>query len=150
VADQVNAPLTLDGAIFERLGLQPGDALLVRLPADVRPESLATLGAEIEALLERNGRKVAVLVAAAGSEVSVGPTATVYEAVRYALDRIQSDADFGYQAGVGTEVFHRLCVAEAAFIGKPLEEIEAERRKTFWRYEPRVLELRRELEAARG
>jgi hypothetical protein len=78
------------------------------------------------------------------------PESALYAAVKYALDRIQTDADFGYHAGVGTEVFHRLCVAEAAFLGKPLEEIEAERRKTFWRYEPRVLELRRELEAARG
>jgi hypothetical protein len=46
--------------------------------------------------------------------------AQVYDAVKYALDRIQEDADFGYYAGFGTEVFHRLVKAEAAHLGKPL------------------------------
>jgi hypothetical protein len=73
-----------------------------------------------------------------------------YAAVRFLLDRIQSDADTGYQLGWGCETFRQLCLAEAAHTGKPFEEIEAERRKTFWRHEPRVLELRRELEASRA
>jgi hypothetical protein len=73
-----------------------------------------------------------------------------YAAVRFLLDRIQSDADTGYQLGWGCETFRQLCLAEAAHTGKPFEEIETERRKTFWRHEPRVLELRRELEASRA
>jgi hypothetical protein len=57
-------------------------------------------------------------------------------AVSYTLDRIQADADLHYQAGWGTEVFRRLCVAEAAALGKPLEQVEKARRVTLHR-EPR-------------
>lgn len=65
----------------------------------------------------------------------------LYDAVKYALNRAQTDADFGYQAGWGTEVFRRLCLAEAAHLGRPFEEIERERRRTAWRYRPRIEEL---------
>lgn len=78
--------------------------------------------------------------------------AQVYDAVKYALDRVQEDADFGYHSGFGTEVFHRLVKAEAAHLGRPLKEVEAQRRKTAWRGEPRVEQLRKrvaELEASR-
>jgi hypothetical protein len=38
-------------------------------------------------------------------------------AVKYALDRVQHDADLAYHAGFGTELFAVLCEAEAARLG---------------------------------
>lgn len=80
--------------------------------------------------------------------------AALYEAVRYTLDRSQTDPDFGYYLGPGTQAFFLLCKAEAAHLGKPLEEVEALRRRDLQpghrKREPEVLQLRKELEAARG
>ena len=72
----------------------------------------------------------------------------LYEAVKYALDRQQTDGDFGYVAGWGTETFYRLVRAEAAFLGEEVPIVEARRREQFWRYKPRVVELQERLEAA--
>lgn len=75
----------------------------------------------------------------------------MYEAIKYALDRQQLDADFGYEAGWGTETFYHLVRAEAAYLGEPLTAVETRRREQHWRYKPSVLELKRrieELEAA--
>lgn len=54
--------------------------------------------------------------------------AALYAAVRYVLDRSQTDAELGYRIGPVTEAFRRLCLAEAAMTGKPLEQVEAARR----------------------
>jgi hypothetical protein len=88
-------------------------------------------------------------VAALKSE-DEGPREALYGAVRYLLDRIQTDGDLGYAAGFGTEAHRLLCLAEAAHLGEAYAEVETKRRKTSWRNEPRVLELQAELEKLRG
>jgi len=79
---------------------------------------------------------------------------TLYRAVKYALDRSQTDPDFHWVCGWGSEAFHRLCVAEAAYLGKPLEEIERERKRDlqpdYRRREPEVLVLRKRVEELGG
>ncbi len=70
----------------------------------------------------------------------------LYLAVKYALDRQQTDGDFGYVASWGTEVFRLLCLAEAAYLGRPFEEVEKERLRTAWRYRPRVEELQERIQ----
>jgi hypothetical protein len=70
----------------------------------------------------------------------------LYEAVRYALDRQQTDGDFGYYAGFGTETFYRLVRAEAAYLDEPVEVVQERRGKQHWRHEPRVLVLERQIE----
>jgi len=52
--------------------------------------------------------------------------AALYEAVKYVLDRSQTDPDLGYYLGPGMQAFYLLCKAEAAHLGKPLPEIEAQ------------------------
>jgi hypothetical protein len=47
-------------------------------------------------------------------------TDSLYGAVKYALNRQQTDADFGYVAGWLTETFARLVRAEADYLGKPV------------------------------
>jgi len=49
------------------------------------------------------------------------------KAVRHTLDRSQTDADFGYLVGPGTQSFRLLCEAEAALSGRPVAEISAAR-----------------------
>jgi hypothetical protein len=51
---------------------------------------------------------------------------TLYSAVRYALDRVQTDPDFRYHMS-GTETLDRLIKAEAAFLGRPEEEVREKR-----------------------
>jgi hypothetical protein len=79
--------------------------------------------------------------------------AALYKAVKYVLDRSQTDPDLGYQVGPGMQSFFLLCEAEAAFLGKPLTEVEPQRRKDLQpehcKREPEVLRLRKELEEAR-
>lgn len=45
-------------------------------------------------------------------------------AVRYILDRIQTDPDLYYYAGRFTQTFYLLCAAEAEFTGKPIDDVE--------------------------
>lgn len=52
----------------------------------------------------------------------------LYDAVRYVLGRIQQDPDARYVLGWVTEAFRRLCVAEAAHLGRPFDVVERERR----------------------
>lgn len=73
----------------------------------------------------------------------------LYEAVKYCLDRTQTNADFGYYAGPGMEAFRKLCLAEAAFKQVELAAVEAERGKQFWKEEPLVLDLQKDLEIIR-
>jgi hypothetical protein len=79
-------------------------------------------------------------------------TAALYEAVKYTLDRSQTDPDLGYYLGPGMQAFFLLCKAEAAFSGQPLADVEAGRRRDLQpahrKREPEVLELRRRLEEA--
>jgi hypothetical protein len=79
--------------------------------------------------------------------------AALCEAVKYVLDRSQTDPDLGYYLGPGTQAFYLLCKAEAAHLGKPLQEVEAQRRKDLQpahcKREPEVLRLRKELDEAR-
>jgi hypothetical protein len=73
----------------------------------------------------------------------------LYAAIAYTLDRIQVDPDVRYYCGFGTELFYQLVQAEADYLGKPLEEIEAERRQdrqpSYRRREPEVVRLRDQL-----
>lgn len=84
----------------------------------------------------------------------------LYAAVKHTLDQIQENPDVRYFCGWGSQVFYLLVRAEAAHLGKPLEEIEAARRvdrqPSYRRCEPEVLrlrdqvdELRRELDGGR-
>lgn len=77
-----------------------------------------------------------------------------HAAVKYLLDRIQTDPDLYYYCGAGTQSFHLLTIAEALRTGRPLIEVEAERRKDLQpehrRRDPEVEVLRRELEEARA
>jgi hypothetical protein len=79
---------------------------------------------------------------------------TLYRAVKYALDRTQTDPDFRWVCGWGTEAFHRLCVAEAEHLGKPLEEIEKTRtvdlQPDYRKREPEILVLRKRIEELGG
>ena len=60
------------------------------------------------------------------------------KAIKYVLDRAQTDADFGYQIGPMTEAFRLLCEAEAAITGNPLAEVEKARGRSLARH-PRSL-----------
>lgn len=77
-----------------------------------------------------------------------------HAAVKYILDRIQTDPDLYYYCGFGTQSFHLLTVAEAARTGRPLAEVEKERQRDLRpehrRREPEVETLRRKLEEAMG
>lgn len=72
-----------------------------------------------------------------------------YEAVRYALDRSQTDPDFRWVCGWGTEAWHRLVKAEAAYLGQLVEDVVARRhvdlQPDYRSREPEVVELRRRL-----
>lgn len=80
-------------------------------------------------------------------------TEALYEAVKYVLDRSQTDPDLGYYLGPGMQAFYLLCKAEAAHLGRPLAEVEKERRRDLQpqhaRREPEVVRLRNELEELR-
>lgn len=82
----------------------------------------------------------------------MGDQNVLYDAVRYALDRIQVDPDVRYYCGWGTEIFRRLCLAEAEHRGVPLEEVEKERSRDLQpehrKRDPEVLTLRRALAVA--
>lgn len=75
----------------------------------------------------------------------------LYAAVKHTLDQIQENPDVGYYCGWGTQIFYLLIRAEAAHLGKPLDEVEAERRKdrqpAYRRRDPEVHRLRDELRA---
>jgi hypothetical protein len=49
-------------------------------------------------------------------------TKVLYEAVRYALDRVQTDPEFRWHM-LATETFRRLVKAEAKHLGKPEDEV---------------------------
>lgn len=93
-------------------------------------------------------RESAAMISEIPEEQGMEPRELLYRAVQYALNRAQTDPDFGYQAGPGCEVFRRLCVAEAAHLGKTFEEVEKERSsQEGWRdRQPRVLELEEQVE----
>lgn len=78
-------------------------------------------------------------------------TVKLYAAAEYALDRIQTDPDVRYYCGWGTEMFHLLCVAEAAHLGLALETVEASRRvdlqPVYRKRDPRVVELQERVRA---
>ncbi len=86
--------------------------------------------------------------------MSDNATSALYEAVKYALDRSQTDPDLGYYLGPGTQAFYLLCKAEAAHLGQPLAEIEKERRRDLQpahsKRAPEVLELRERVRELQG
>lgn len=51
---------------------------------------------------------------------------TLYEAVRHALYRMQTEPEFRWHM-LGTETFERLVKAEAAFTGRSEDEVKADR-----------------------
>lgn len=88
------------------------------------------------------------------------PREQLYAAVKHTLDQIQENPDVHYYCGYSTQIFYLLVRAEAAHLGKPLDEVEAARRidrqPSYRRREPEVLrlrdqidELRRELDGGR-
>lgn len=77
-------------------------------------------------------------------------TQTLYGAVIYTLDRIQSDPDLHYVAGTCTETFNRLCAAEAAVTGESEEEVRERRSALKFRSgRARLVELKEEVAALR-
>lgn len=70
----------------------------------------------------------------------------LYAAVKHTLDQIQENPDVHYYCGWGTQIFYLLVRAEAAHLGRPLVEIEAERRTdrqpSYRRRQPEVVRLR--------
>jgi hypothetical protein len=78
---------------------------------------------------------------------------TLLKAVRYMLDRIQTDPNVRYYCGSGTQSFYELIQAEAAALGLPLAEVEAERRQDrqppYRKVEPEVIRLREQLDELR-
>jgi hypothetical protein len=81
-------------------------------------------------------------------------TEGLYEAVKYVLDRSQTDPDLGYYIGPGTQAFYLLCKAEAAHTGKPLEQVERERGRDLQpehsKRDPEVLTLRERVQELQG
>lgn len=77
----------------------------------------------------------------------------LYAAVRHTLDQIQENPDVRYYCGWGSQIFYLLVRAEAAHLGKPLEEIDAARRidrqPAYRRREPEVRLLRKERDELR-
>jgi hypothetical protein len=78
----------------------------------------------------------------------------LYAAVKHVLDQIQENPDVRYYCGWGTQIFYLLIRAEAAHLGKPLEEIENERmndrQPSYRKREPEVLRLREKLDELRA
>jgi len=74
-------------------------------------------------------------------------------AVSYTLDRIQEDPNLRYYAGYSTQVFYLLVRAEAAVLGKSVEDVEKTRRRdlqpAYRKTEPEVLRLRDQLDELR-
>lgn len=74
-------------------------------------------------------------------------TEMLYAAVKHALDRSQVDPDFGYYCGPFTETYELLCAAEAAHLGRPVDEIKRWRgpdlQPLYRKRDPEVLNLRR-------
>lgn len=79
--------------------------------------------------------------------------AALYRAVAYMLDRIQDSPNVRYYCGPGTQMFYELIRAEAAWTGRPLEDVEAQRRADteppYRKTRPRVIELEERLDDAR-
>lgn len=77
----------------------------------------------------------------------------LYAAVQHVLDQIQENPDVRYYCGYGTQVFYLLVRAEALHLGKPLDEVEAERKQdrqpSYRRREPEVHRLRDQLSELR-
>lgn len=89
-------------------------------------------------------------LASASAKASAGPETddardVLYAAVSHTLDQIQVNPDVHYYCGWGTQIFYLLIRAEAAYLGKPLAEVEAARRKdlqpSYRRREAEVLRL---------
>ena len=78
----------------------------------------------------------------------------LYAAVKHTLDQIQENPDVRYYCGWGTQIFYLLIRAEAAHLGKPLEQVEAARRidrqPSYRRREPEVLRLMDERDELRA
>ena len=79
----------------------------------------------------------------------------VFHCIKYILNRIQTTTELGYRCGYGTQIFAELCQAEAALTGRPLDEIERNRKRDLRpahiRDElPREQDLRKEVVELRG
>ncbi|HMF61631.1 MAG TPA: hypothetical protein VK595_14720, partial [Vicinamibacterales bacterium] len=55
------------------------------------------------------------------------PREVLYRAVKHTLDQTQEHPDVRYYCGWGTQIFYLLIRAEAAHLGKRLEDVEMER-----------------------
>lgn len=51
----------------------------------------------------------------------------LYGAVKYFLDRLQTDPDVYWFCGPGTQVFSLMCEAEAAHLGRDVEQVKTAR-----------------------
>lgn len=88
------------------------------------------------------------------SNLTPDPREQLYAAVKHTLDQIQENPDVHYYCGWGTQIFYLLIMAEAAHLGKPLDEVEAARRKdrqpSYRRREPEVIRLREQRDELRA
>lgn len=73
----------------------------------------------------------------------------LYEAIRYALDRGQSDPDFRYHM-IGSETHERLIAAEALYLNEEPPTVRArrtqDRQPSYRRQEPREITLQAEID----
>jgi hypothetical protein len=77
----------------------------------------------------------------------------LYDAVRYALNRGQTDPDVAHLV-LGSEMHERLIAAEAAYLGEPVQDVRERRcrdlQPSYRKREPDLVLLRRENEALEG
>jgi hypothetical protein len=71
---------------------------------------------------------------------SLHAASLAHDAVSYVLQRAQEDADLGYLIGPLTQAFKMLCGAEAARLGRSLDETVAARGKSLARHPRRLLQ----------
>ncbi len=101
-------------------------AVILYQPKDATPEQLATVALmRADALIDADGRLREKASADGASEFRAMKTIlSLYAAIKYTLDRIQEDPDVRHQIGPGAEVFRLLCLAEAAYTGRPVADVE--------------------------
>lgn len=78
------------------------------------------------------------------------PMTRADEAVKYVLDRAQTDADLGYLIGPATQTFELLCAAEAERTGESVDVVKERRGKSLARSPRRFLSESEHADRARA
>lgn len=109
----------------------PAEELDARIAETLNPRSqIESLATVLSSCVDGIANVEALGECIASAEVIAAEPATaaaaLYDAVRYALDRVQTDPEFRWHM-TATETLDRLVAAEAAYLGRPREDIAAER-----------------------